>query len=179
MCPIKEIQSTSNLIERFGKVHDAYSIRCIPQVHGAVWDSLSYIEQIVETEINAVLDNPIIFSDISWENKAISGGNPHGENISTAMDFLSIAVTKLGNICERRIYRLVSGRLNEGLPSGLCLEDERVGLEILHYTAASLASQNKTMSYPASVDSIPMAEDMEDYVSMATNAASKDRKSVV
>lgn len=173
---IEKVQSVEDPIAEFGKIHDAYSIRCIPQVHGAVGDSLSFIDQIIEKEINSVSDNPVIFPYESWKNKAVSGGNPHGEHIAMAMDFLSISLTELGNICERRIYRLVNGNLNEGLPSGLCLIGERVGLEILHYTAASLVSENKTLSHPASVDSIPMAEDMEDYVSMATNASAKTKK---
>lgn len=177
---VEEVQSSDDLIGKFAKVHDAYSIRCIPQVHGAVWDALSFINRVTDKEINAVLDNPVIFPNALWKNKAVSGGNPHGEQLAMCLDFLAISLAELGNVCERRIYRLINNMLSEGLPSGLTLENEGggSGLEILHYTAAALVSENKILSHPASIDSIPMAGDMEDYVSMATNAANKARSVV-
>ncbi len=151
------------------RVQDAYSIRCIPQVHGAVWDALRYVKQVLEVEINSVTDNPLVFSD---DETVVSGGNFHGHPVALALDFLKIAVTSLSNISERRIERLVNPALSGGLPafltkySGLCS-----GMMILQYTAASLVSENKGLSHPASVDSIPTSANQEDYNSMGTTAA--------
>ncbi len=160
----------SNLITRQGeiRVQDAYSLRCIPQVHGATWQTLNYVKDKLEIEINAATDNPLIFEG---GQKIISGGNFHGQPIALAMDFLGIAVAELANISERRIERLVNPQLND-LPAFL---SAKPGLEsgamIMQYSAASLVSENKTLAHPASVDSIPSSANQEDHVSMGTIAA--------
>jgi histidine ammonia-lyase len=153
---------------------DAYSLRCIPQVYGTVLSSTKWVEDILNIEINSVTDNPLIFPEL---NRAISGGNFHGEPIAVAMDLLGIVISNLGNITERQIMRLLSSFLSKGLPSFL---SKREGLEsgymLAQYTAAALASENKVLSHPASCDSIPTSEDQEDYVSMAPIAARKARE---
>lgn len=150
------------------RVQDAYTLRCIPQVYGAVRDTLSYVAGIVETEINSATDNPLLN-----EEEAISAGNFHGEPVALASDFLSIALTDLGNMIERRIFRLTSSPLS-GLPPFL-VENSGLnsGYMIPQYTAAALCNMNKTLSHPASADSIPSSADQEDHVSMAMNAALK------
>ena len=153
-----------------GKVQDAYSLRCMPQVHGAVKDTINYCKKIIEIEINSVTDNPLIFPD---EGVQIPGGNFHGEPIAFAADFLSIAISELGSISERRIARLVDGSLS-GLPRFLVLEGGlNSGLMIAQYTAAALASENKFLSHPASVDSIPTSANQEDHNSMGSIGARK------
>lgn len=151
------------------RVQDAYSLRCIPQVLGASWQAAYYAKEKLLTEMNAVTDNPLIFSK---ENKVISGGNFHGQPIALAMDFLKLGIAEAGNIAERRIERLVNPQLNEGLPPFL---SPNPGLEsgamIMQYSAASLVSENKTLAHPASVDSIPSSANQEDHVSMGTIAA--------
>jgi histidine ammonia-lyase len=160
----------SKLTTRQGekRVQDAYSIRCIPQVLGACWQSFHYVKHVVETEMNAVTDNPLIFSE---QEKVISGGNFHGEPVALAMDFLKLAIAELANISERRLERLVNPQLND-LPPFL---SPNPGLEsgamIIQYSAASLVSENKTLAHPASVDSIPSSANQEDHVSMGTIAA--------
>ena len=145
------------------KVQDAYSIRCIPQVHGASKDALNYIKQVIEKEINSVTDNPLIFVD---DDVVLSGGNFHGQPLALAYDFLSIALSELCNISERRIERLVNSNLG-GLPPFLIKESGiNSGLMIAQYVAASLVSENKVLSHPASVDSIPSSANQEDHVSM-------------
>lgn len=150
------------------RVQDAYSLRCIPQVHGAIRQVLAYVKEKLLIEINAATDNPLIFSD---SGKVISGGNFHGQPIAFAMDFLGIAVAELASISERRIERLVNPQLND-LPGFLSnnpgLES---GLMITQYVAASLVSENKTLAHPSSVDSIPSSANQEDHVSMGTTAA--------
>jgi histidine ammonia-lyase len=162
-------------IER--KVQDAYSLRCTPQVHGAVKDALRWVSDVVSIELNAVTDNPLIFTDEDGRGVALSGGNFHAEPLAIASDLLSISATELGSISERRVNRLMDRVLNEGLPSFLT---ERSGLEsgwmMGQYTAASLVSENKALSHPASVDSIPVSEQQEDHVSMAPVAARKARE---
>lgn len=157
------------------KIQDAYSLRCIPQVHGAVKDTIEFVKKTIEIEINSATDNPLIFP--SSENKKahhIEGGNFHGEPIALAMDFLKIALSELGNISERRSARLVDGNLS-GLPRALTSSKEGLnsGLMIAQYTAASLASENKVLSHPASVDSIPTSANQEDHNSMGSIAARK------
>ena len=155
-----------------GKVQDAYSLRCIPQVLGASLDTVRYVQSIVETEINSATDNPLVFP----EGLVLSGGNFHGQPIALAMDFLSIALSEVSNIAERRINRLVNPHLS-GLPPFLTTEGGlESGLMIAQYTAAALVSENKTFSHPASVDSIPTSADQEDHVSMGTIAARKCRQ---
>ncbi|MFC4354520.1 histidine ammonia-lyase [Chryseomicrobium palamuruense] len=148
------------------RVQDAYSLRCIPQVHGASWQALAYVKEKLEIEINAATDNPLIFED---GEVIISGGNFHGQPIAFAMDFLKVAVAELANISERRIERLVNPVLNEGLPAFLSPQPGlQSGAMILQYAAASLVSENKTLAHPASVDSIPSSANQEDHVSMGT-----------
>jgi histidine ammonia-lyase len=151
------------------RIQDAYSIRCIPQVHGPVHDAYAYVVNVIETEINAVTDNPLVFSE---KNEILSGGNFHGHPISLSLDFLKTALAGLSNISERRIERLVNPNLSEGLPPFLSRDSGiHSGMMILQYTAASLVSENKSLSHPASVDSIPTSANQEDYNSMGTWAA--------
>jgi histidine ammonia-lyase len=150
-------------------VQDPYSFRCIPQVHGASYDALQYARHVVEVEINAVTDNPIVFPE---HNKIISGGNFHGQPLALALDFLAIAVAELGSIAERRIYKLISGQ--RGLPPFLAPNAGlNSGFMIPQYTAASIVSQNKQLCSPASVDTIDSSQGQEDHVSMGANAATK------
>jgi len=167
---------------------DAYSIRCGPQVIGAVREVLSWVRQIVEKEINAATDNPLIFASgeddayfLPRQCKAVSGGNFHGELLAMAMDFLGIAVAELGNIAERRVFRLLSEQSSRGLDSMLVHAAEgeaglQNGFMIAQVTAAALASENKVLAHPDSVDSIPTSENQEDHVSMAPNAARHARE---
>lgn len=150
-------------------VQDPYSFRCIPQVHGAVKDTIDYVYSVIDREINSVTDNPIVCEE---DDAVISAGNFHGEPIAMPLDFLAIALCELDNISERRIYRLVSG--TRGLPSFLVANPGvNSGFMITQYTAAAVVSQNKTLGMPASVDSIPSSQDQEDHVSMGANAATK------
>lgn len=150
-------------------VQDPYSFRCMPQVHGASKDTLAFVKQTVKTEINSVTDNPNIFPE---EDKIISGGNFHGQPLALAMDFLAIAMAELGNISERRIYKLVSGQ--RGLPAFLVSDPGlNNGFMIPQYTAASIVSQNKQLCSPSSVDSITSSNGQEDHVSMGANGATK------
>ena len=167
---IRDILHDSRLITRQGdlRVQDAYSLRCIPQVHGATEQVLSYVKDKLEIEMNAATDNPLIFDN---GEKVISCGNFHGQPIALAMDFLKIGMAELANISERRIERLVNPQLSD-LPPFLSPEPGlQSGAMILQYTAASLVSENKTLAHPASVDSIPSSGNQEDHVSMGTIAA--------
>lgn len=164
---MREYLSGSQLITKQGelRVQDAYSLRCIPQVHGASWQALDYIKEKLEIEMNAATDNPLIFNN---GEKVISGGNFHGQPIAFAMDFMKIAIAELANISERRIERLVNPQLND-LPAFLSPEPGlQSGAMIMQYCAASLVSENKTLAHPASVDSIPSSANQEDHVSMGT-----------
>ncbi|GAF16882.1 LOW QUALITY PROTEIN: histidine ammonia-lyase [Bacillus sp. JCM 19046] len=160
----------SQLITRQGeiRVQDAYSLRCIPQVHGATWQTLKYVKEKLLIEMNAATDNPLIFDE---GNKVISGGNFHGQPIALAMDFLSIAVAELGNISERRTERLVNPQLNDLPPFLSASPGLQSGAMIMQYVAAALVSENKTLAHPASVDSIPSSANQEDHVSMGTIGA--------
>lgn len=150
------------------RVQDAYSLRCIPQVHGASWQALDYVKEKLEIEMNAATDNPLIFEE---GKLVISGGNFHGQPIAFSMDFMKIAIAELANISERRIERLVNPQLND-LPPFLSPEPGlQSGAMIMQYAAASLVSENKTLAHPASVDSIPSSANQEDHVSMGTTAA--------
>lgn len=156
-------------------VQDPYSFRCVPQVHGAAKDTISYVSSVIDTEINSATDNPTVCPD---EDIIISAGNFHGEPIALPMDFLAIAVSELANISERRIYKLVSG--TRGLPSFLVANPGvNSGFMITQYTAASVVSLNKNLCSPASVDSIPSCQGQEDHVSMGANAAIKLYKVVL
>ncbi len=150
------------------KVQDPYSLRCIPQVHGAIRDVVRHAIEVVEREINAVTDNPVIFED----GTAISGGNFHGESIAFALDYLAIALCELASISERRIYLLLSG--HDGLPL-LLMQDTGLnsGFMLPQYTAAALVSEAKILASPASVDSIPTSLGQEDHVSMGATSATK------
>jgi histidine ammonia-lyase len=151
------------------QVQDPYSFRCVPQVHGASRDAVAYAAAVVETEINSVSDNPLVFPD---EDRVISGGNFHGQPLAVALDLLAIALAELGSISERRTFLLMSG-VNE-LPLFLCKNPGlHSGLMIIQYTAAALASQNKQLCTPAVVDSITSSNGQEDHVSMGANGAVK------
>lgn len=156
------------------RVQDAYSLRCLPQIHGASLDCFNYVRSKVENEINAVTDNPIIFVD---EDRVISGGNFHGQPMAITFDFLKIGLAELANVSERRIERMVNPALSNGLPAFLT---ERGGVNsgfmIVQYSAASLVSENKVLAHPASVDSIPSSANQEDHVSMGTIAARQARE---
>ena len=150
-------------------VQDPYSFRCIPQVHGATKDTIEYVKGVIEVEINSVTDNPTVFPD---EDMIISAGNCHGQPIALPMDMLTLAMSELANISERRIYKLISGQ--RGLPSFLVAKPGlNSGFMIPQYTAASIVSQSKGLCFPASADSIPSSQGQEDHVSMGANAATK------
>ena len=150
-------------------VQDPYSFRCMPQVHGASKGVITHVKEVFTTEINSVTDNPTIFIG---EDKIISGGNFHGQPLAMAMDYLAIGLSELGSISERRTYQLISGE--RGLPAFLVAEPGlNSGMMIPQYTAASIASQNKQLCTPASVDSIVSSNGQEDHVSMGANAATK------
>lgn len=166
---IKAITKESEYITHQGdlKVQDAYSLRCIPQVHGASKDAINYVKEKVEIEMNAANDNPLVFDD-----SIISAGNFHGQPLALSFDFLKIAISELANIAERRIERLVNPQLSEGLPPFLALSNgTNSGFMIIQYSAASLVSENKVLAHPASVDSITSSANQEDHVSMGTIAA--------
>ena len=167
----KEISSILDGSDLFANkkehVQDPYSFRCIPQVHGATKDVVNFIMDVVETEINSVTDNPTIFPD---DDLIISAGNFHGQPLALAMDQLAVAVSEIGSISERRVYKLISGQ--RGLPDFL-VEDSGLnsGLMIPQYSAASIVSKNKQLCTPSSVDTIDSSNGQEDHVSMATYAA--------
>lgn len=151
------------------KVQDPYSLRCIPQIHGASRDAIKYVYEAVSREINAVTDNPLVFPD---EDEVISGGNFHGQPMALAFDFMKMAVSELADVSERRAERLINPALSEGLPGfltkhgGVCS-----GFMIAQYAAASMVSENKVYDHPACVDSIPSSGNQEDHVSMGTTSA--------
>lgn len=163
------LKGSEILLQKKSQVQDPYSFRCIPQVHGASKDSFEFVLKTFLTEINSVTDNPIIFPD---EDRIVSGGNFHGEPLAFALDYLSIAMSEIANISERRTYQLLSGQRNLPLflvkNSGL-----NSGLMIPQYSAAAIVSENKQLSTPASVDSISSSNNQEDHVSMGANAATK------
>ena len=171
----RQLLEGSQLIARPKQhVQDPYSFRCVPQVHGTVKDTLRYVYSVIDTEINSATDNPTVCPD---EDLIISAGNFHGEPIALPMDYLSIAMSELANISERRIYRLVSGLRD--LPSFLVAKPGlSSGFMIAQYTAASVVSLNKSYAVPSSIDNIPSCQDQEDLVSMGANAAIKLRKVV-
>nr|WP_294870935.1 histidine ammonia-lyase [uncultured Pedobacter sp.] len=160
----------SELIKQKGKqTQDPYSFRCVPQVHGASKDSINYIQSVFETEINSVTDNPNVFPD---EDRIISAGNFHGQPLALTLDFMCLALAEFGSISERRTFQLISGQ--RGLPPFLVKNAGlNSGLMITQYTAASIASENKQLCTPASVDSIVSSNGQEDHVSMGANAATK------
>jgi len=176
-----------------GRVQDAYSLRCIPQVHGAVRDTLAYCREVFETEANSAVDNPLVFvnpehvgtgaharpAEQGSASEVLSGGNFHGEPVAFALDFMAIALSALAGISERRIERLVNPALNEGLPPFLAPgAGLNSGFMMPQVTAAALVSENKVLAHPASVDSITTSGNKEDYVSMGMTAALKLRQIV-
>ncbi len=169
-----------------GKVQDAYSLRCIPQVHGAVRDTLAHCRHVFEVEMNSAVDNPLVFPTerkvgapkpqvgATVAGEILSGGNFHGEPLAFALDFLAIALSALAGISERRLERLVNPQLNEGLPAFLAPgAGLNSGFMLAQVTAAALVSENKVWSHPASVDSITTSGNKEDFVSMGMTAANK------
>ncbi|HEV2250020.1 MAG TPA: histidine ammonia-lyase [Candidatus Limnocylindria bacterium] len=157
---------------RFGdpRVQDPYSIRCMPQVHGASRDALAYTRRVLEVEINSVTDNPLVFAE---EKRIVSGGNFHGQPVAIALDLATIAVAELADISESRIDRMTNGRTS-GLPAFLSPDPGRhSGFMVAQYTAAALVTENRLRAMPASVESIPTSADMEDHVSMGVHAAHK------
>ncbi len=169
---IRALLSGSQLTrpDNSSNVQDAYTLRCIPQVHGAVRSAIAYARTVVETELNSVTDNPLLFFE---EDKieVISGGNFHGEPLALALDFMAIALADLGNMSERRIAKLIDNH-TEHYPSFLAAQGGlNSGFMLLQYTAAALTSENKTLAHPSSLDSIPSSGNVEDHVSMGANAA--------
>ena len=168
---VRSLTAGSTLLDAGGRVQDAYSLRCSPQVHGAVCDTLDHVRKVVEREINAATDNPLIFSP----GDAISGGNFHGEPVGLVMDFLAIAMSELGAISERRIFRLTDSKLNTGLPPMLVDNPEAAGLNsgmmMPQYTAASLVLENQTLAHPDSVHSLPTSAEQEDHNANSMTAA--------
>lgn len=168
---VRRLLSDSQILESHrhcGKVQDPYSLRCIPQVHGASRDALAHAMQVIETELNSVNDNPLVFEN----GDIVSGGNFHGQPLALALDYAAIALAEIGSIAERRIYLLLEG--HDGLPK-LLMEDTGInsGFMIPQYTAAALVSENKVLCHPASVDSIPSSLGQEDHVSMGSISATK------
>jgi histidine ammonia-lyase len=170
---LRKLLQGSGLLDTDGtRVQDGYSLRCAPQVHGAVRDVIGFVSSVVERELNAVTDNPLIFDEM----RALSGGNFHGEPVALAMDSCAIAISDLGNISERRTARMLDTSTSEGLPLFLVPEQKaglHSGFMIPQYVAAALVSENKVLAHPASVDSIPTSANQEDHVSMGTIAARK------
>ncbi len=156
------------------RIQDAYSLRCMPQVHGAVRDAVAYVRGVLEIELNSATDNPLVFAAAGASGRVLSGGNFHGQPVALALDFLALALASLAGISERRIERLVNPFLNEGLPAFLAV---RPGLEsgfmVPQITAAALVSENKVLVHPASADSVTTSGNKEDFVSMGMGAALK------
>jgi len=162
-------------------VQDAYTLRCIPQVHGAVRDAIAYARWVINIELNSVTDNPLIFiDDQTDEITVLSGGNFHGEPLAIAMDYLSLAMTEMGNISERRLMRLTDESSNAHVLPAFLTEQGGLnsGFMIIQYTAAALAAENKVLAHPASADTIPTSANVEDHVSMGCTAALQTRQIV-
>ena len=168
-----KLLENSSMISRQGeiRVQDAYSLRCVPQIHGGSKDCFKYVKEKVEIEMNSATDNPLIFYE---DEEVISGGNFHGQPMALAFDFLGIGLAELANISERRLERLVNPSLSNGLPGFLIRNGGlNSGFMIVQYSAAALVSENKVLAHPASVDSIPSSANQEDHVSMGTIASRK------
>ncbi|KAA0227103.1 histidine ammonia-lyase [candidate division KSB1 bacterium] len=157
------------------RVQDAYSVRCMPQIHGAVRDNITHLRETFGVELNAATDNPLIFAD---EGEILSGGNFHGHPIAIACDLIAILATQIANLSERRIAFMMDSTLSELPPFLIKNSGLNSGFMIAHVSAASLVSENKVLSHPASVDSIPTSANKEDYVSMGAHAAVKARNAV-
>jgi histidine ammonia-lyase len=173
---VRQLTQGSSLIDGEGRVQDAYSLRCAPQVQGAARDTLEYVQQVVGREINAATDNPLLFGP----GQALSGGNFHGEPVGMAADFLSIAIAEVAAISERRIFRLTDGKLNAGLPPMLVDHPEAAGLNsgmmMPQYTAASLVLENQTLAHPDTVHSLPTSAEQEDHNANSMTAARHTRQ---
>lgn len=169
---LRSLLKSSKMIDN-SKTQDQYSLRCMPQIHGAIRECFRYAQNVVNTELNSVTDNPLIFEK-NGKIKVISGGNFHGESVAIAMDSLGLAVCELANIADRRVASILDPATNNGLPAFLV---EKGGLNsgfmILQYTTAALVSENKILAHPASVDSVPTSANVEDLVSMGTISARK------
>jgi histidine ammonia-lyase len=167
---LRQLTAGSQLMDTGGQVQDAYSLRCVPQVIGPVWDVLEFAEQVAVREMNSATDNPLFFG-----GTAVSGGNFHGEAVGLASDYLKIAAAELGALSERRTFRLLSAHTSAGLPPMLVARPGRAGLEsglmMLQYTSASLVLENQGLATPASVRSLPTSADQEDHNANATTAA--------
>lgn len=168
------VKPSSEAVRENNYPQDPYSLRCVPQVLGSVRNSIGYVKSVVEVELNSATDNPLVFAE---DGVCLSGGNFHGQPISAAMDFLAIALTTIGNFSERRTARLIDESLSRGLPPFLIPDKSKRGLQsgfmTAQYTAAALASENKSLGHPASIDSIPTSANFEDFVSMGSVAARK------
>lgn len=173
---VRDTTRGSTLLDSSNKVQDAYSLRCAPQVQGPVSETLSFVEGIIEREINAATDNPLLFA----ENTALSGGNFHGEPVGLAMDYLSIALTELSGISERRIFRLTDSNLNQDLPPMLVDSPQDAGLHsgmmMPQYTAASLVLENRSLASPDSTNSLPTSAEQEDHNANSMTAARHTRR---
>ncbi len=173
---VRRLIAGSTLVDSGGRVQDAYSLRCAPQVQGAARETLDFVWKVIETEINAATDNPLIFEP----EIAMSGGNFHGEPIGMVMDYLGIALAELAAISERRIFRLTDGKLNAGLPPMLVDRPEDAGLNsglmMPQYTAASLVLENQTLASPDSVHSLPTSAEQEDHNANSMTAARHTRQ---
>ena len=172
---MRKILAGSSNVTKQGveRVQDSYVLRCIPQIHGASKDTLEYVKEKVEIELNAATDNPLIFVDT---DEVISGGNFHGQPMALPFDFLGIALAEMANVSERRIEKMVNPAINHGLPAFLVEQGGlNSGFMIVQYSAAALVSENKVLAHPASVDSIPTSANQEDHVSMGSIAAKKSK----
>ncbi len=176
---LRHLTAGSTLLGRAQRVQDAYSLRCAPQVQGTAWDTFEFASRIIEREINAATDNPLLFEG----GIVLSGGNFHGEPVGMAMDFLGIAMAEVAAISERRIFRLTDGKLNGGLPPMLVDFPDAAGLNsglmMPQYTAASLVLENQTLAHPDSVHSLPTSGEQEDHNANATTAARHARQIVL
>lgn len=177
---LRKILDGSEFVRGFDptNVQDAYTLRCIPQVHGACRDAVAYAEWLLKIELNSVTDNPLIFQDDDGNIEVISGGNFHGEPLALAFDYLTIALAELGNISERRIMRLTDESSNAHVLPAFLTEHGGLnsGFMIVQYTAAALCTENKVLAHPASVDTIPSSANVEDHVSMGVTAVLKLRQ---
>jgi histidine ammonia-lyase len=170
---LQESEIRKSHLENDPRVQDAYSLRCMPQVHGAVRAALDHAREIVETETGSATDNPLVFAD---GEEVLSGGNFHGAPVALALDYAALALTDLASISERRIERLVNPDLNEGLPAFLTAHPGMSsGFMIAQVTAVALLSEMKVLAHPASIDNLPTSGGKEDHVSMGMTAATKLR----
>ncbi len=179
---LRNILKDSDFVREFDptNVQDAYTLRCMPQVHGACRDAVAYAEWLLKIELNSVTDNPLIFQDDDGNIEVLSGGNFHGEPLALAFDYLTIALAELGNISERRIMRLTDEASNAHILPAFLTEHGGLnsGFMIVQYTAAALCTENKVLAHPASVDTIPSSANVEDHVSMGVTAVLKLRQVV-